>query len=144
MHLVSGGETNIANNILLSSKSGWFAVESMSRYRNGGREGHQMAELSDFDKKVLFGENYKEVERLAELANNKTAQQRLAESLRGHYEQVRNYALVIAGIATIIVVTNYLQISGPYQSVLGIGTAIAVVGGVICASFAQMGMRKHS
>jgi hypothetical protein len=103
-----------------------------------------MAELSDFDKKVLFGDDYKEVERLAELANNKTAQQRLAESLRGSYEQVRNYALVIAGIATIIVVTNYLQVSGPYQSFLGIATAITVAGGVICASFAQMRMLKHS
>ena len=103
-----------------------------------------MAELSESDKKILYGDNYKEAERLAELANTKTAQQRVTESLRGNYEQVRNYGLIIAGIAAIIVVTNYFQISGPYQSVLGIATAIAVVGGVVCASFAQMAMRRHS
>lgn len=103
-----------------------------------------MAELSDFDKRVLFGENFKEVERLAELADKKTAQQRLTEASRGKYEQVRNYALVIVGIAAIIVVTNYLQVSGPYQSFLGTATAIIVVVGVICASFAQMQMLKRS
>jgi len=101
-----------------------------------------MAELSDHDKKRLFGDNYKEAERLAELANPKTTQQRVTEALRGNCSQVRNYALIIAGIAAIIAVTNYLQVSGPYQSVLGIATSIAIVGGVACASFAQMAIHR--
>ncbi|MDF2114226.1 hypothetical protein PY365_01465 [Roseiarcaceae bacterium H3SJ34-1] len=102
-----------------------------------------MAQLSEADKKQLLGENYQEAERLAEISDKRSTQQRATESLRGNCEQVRNYALVIAGIAAIIMVTNYLQVSGPYQPYLGIGMAAAVVAAAICASVAQMVMRRR-
>jgi len=103
-----------------------------------------MAQLSEADKKLLLGANYREKERLAETSDHKSAQQRITESLRGNCEQIRNYGLMIAGIAAIIVVTNYLQVSGPYERYLGIGMAAVVVVGIICASLAHMAMHRKS
>ncbi|MDF2118821.1 hypothetical protein PY365_24955 [Roseiarcaceae bacterium H3SJ34-1] len=103
-----------------------------------------MAQLSDADKKLLLGENYKEAEKAADLANTKTAQQRVAETLRANCERVRSSALVLSGIAAIIAVTNYMQVSGPYQRPLGIAATSVVLAGIVCASFAQITLYKNS
>jgi hypothetical protein len=103
-----------------------------------------MAQLTEADRKLLLGARYKEAERLAEIADHKSVWQRLTDSLRRNCEQIRNYALMIAGIAAVIVVTNYLQVSGPYERYLGMGMATAVVVGVICAALAHMAMHRKS
>jgi len=103
-----------------------------------------MAQLSEADKKRIFGENYQEVEKAAELAGTQTALGRMADALRSNCQQVRGYGLVVSCIAAIITVTNYFQVSGPYQRSLGIAATAAVVIGVVCASLAQITLSRSS
>jgi len=103
-----------------------------------------MAQLSEADKKILLGENYRAAEQAGEQANTKTFLQQLTEALRANCEQLRSSALAIAGIAAIIAVTNYLQVSGPYQGTLEIAAVTVVAAGVACASFAHIVMSRPS
>jgi len=102
-----------------------------------------MAKLSDADKKQFARRELSGSQRLAELSNTKSAQQRVLEARRDNYEHVRNYALITAGIAAIIVVTNYLQMSGPYQPLLGMATEAAAVAAAICTSVAQIAIHRN-
>jgi hypothetical protein len=103
-----------------------------------------MAQLSEADKKLLLGENYRAAEQADEQANARTFPQRLTETLRANCEQVRSSALVIAGIAAIIAITNYLQVSGPYQRTLEMAAVTVVAAGIVFASFAHIVMSRHS
>lgn len=91
-----------------------------------------MAQLSEADKKLLLGDDYRAAEQAHEQANTKTSLQRFAESLRASCEQMRSSGLVIAGIAAIIAVTNYLQVSGPYQRTLEMAAVTVVAAGILC------------
>ena len=101
-----------------------------------------MAELSDADKRVLLGENYKEIERAAAEASGMNATQEAIEEKRKKIDNVRTSAGVIGLLGTLVFVTNYLQMSGPYQPYMSIAAAIGAVGGIVCAVMAHMKLQS--
>lgn len=102
-----------------------------------------MAELSDSDKMILLGKDYKEIERQAQISRGLSESQEIAEARRGKYSTYRTTAAVSAGLAALVFVTNFRQASGPYQPNLGIVAGIAVLLGVAIALYAHVLLRKE-
>ncbi len=101
-----------------------------------------MAELSDADKRVLLGANYLEIEREAAARNNQTSSSQAAADKLKKGLQLRNSSGAIALIAALVFVTNYLQMSGPYQPYMSITAAVGAIGAAVIAVYAQMRLQS--
>ena len=113
----------------------------VSAPRNSGMESG-MAELSDHDKKILLGPNYKALEEQARRDSGLTDKQHLAESKRGKTTGYRMTGAIFAGLAAIIFVSNHMQASGPYQPNLAWAAAIVGVLSAAVAVYMHMDLQK--
>lgn len=77
-----------------------------------------MADLSDADKKILFGENYKEVAKQAQIASGVTDRMKTAQESAGKMDGLAKAALFFAVIAVLIMFANYFATSFPYSQTL--------------------------
>ncbi len=100
-----------------------------------------MADLSDTDKKILLGENYLEIEKQAALRRNLSQGQEEAEELQKKMLNYRTTAGIIFLLAAVVFITNYLQLSGPYQPYMSIAAAGGTIIGAICAVWAHTKLR---
>ena len=91
-----------------------------------------MAELSHHDKVILLGRDYKDTE-VSQADLHKPSAQILQEERVKKLTNYRNTAAVFAGLAAIVMVSNYREASGPYQLNLGIAAAVTLVVGLLAA-----------
>lgn len=96
-----------------------------------------MADLSDADKKILFGENYVEAQRARTRAG-----QAAASSLRDleQAEKMDNWmtwAVVFGIVSLLIIVTNYFGTAFPTNAKLEIGAGIAFVLSIVLWVYAR-------
>ncbi len=96
-----------------------------------------MAELSDADKKILLGENYREIEKQAALNRNLTQGQEEAEELQKKMLNYRTTSGIIFLLASVVFITNYLQLSGPYQPYMSMAAAAGAILSALCGIWAH-------
>ena len=92
-----------------------------------------MAELSDADKKILFGDGYKDVQTLRDLKTGDTDQ---ARATKARDIMLANGAMTAAGlgfVAFLIGLANYYSRGTPYSPALVIGCLIVVIACVVIA-----------
>jgi len=100
-----------------------------------------MAELSHHDKVALLGRDYKDAE--TPQADLLTSPVQIAEQERlKKLTNYRNAAAAFAGVAAIIMVSNYKEASGPYQPNLEIAAGATLVVAAIAAVFLYFAARK--
>lgn len=92
-----------------------------------------MAELSHRDKVALLGRDYKDAE-IPQTDLLKNPEQIAQEERTKKLTNYRNTAATFAGIAAIIMVTNYKEASGPYQPNLEIAAAVTLVVALVAAA----------
>lgn len=90
-----------------------------------------MADLSDADKKILFGDNYQELAKQAQIASGVTDRMKAAQESASKMDGLAKAALFFGVIAVLILFANYFATSFPYSQSLQLmaaGTlAISVV-----------------
>ena len=101
-----------------------------------------MAELSEADKRILLGANYREVEKQEALKSDKTRSAEAASEKLSKLRQYRNTAGVIALLGGLVFATNYLQLSGPFQPNMSIAAAVGMIAGAAIAIFAAVKIQQ--
>ena len=86
-----------------------------------------MANLSDADKKILFGENYKELEKQAQIAAGVTDSAIAAQESAAKMDGLAKAAIFFAVLAILIMFANYFATSFPYSQTLRIMAASTLV-----------------
>ncbi len=92
-----------------------------------------MASLSDSDKRILLGENYREIERQEQAASGISDKTRDATATVAKIEGFAMTAVFFTVVSAIIFVTNYYAVSGPYQPTLATMSAVAFVVALVAA-----------
>jgi hypothetical protein len=100
-----------------------------------------MADLSDADKKILLGENYKEIAKQAQIASGVTDRMKAAQESAAKMDGLAKAAIFFAVIAVLILGGNYFGTSFPYSQTLQmIATATLALSVVI--NFLANGKKK--
>lgn len=90
-----------------------------------------MADLSDADKKILFGDNYKELAMQTQIASGVTDRMKAAQESAAKMDGLAKAAIFFAVVATLILGANYFATSFPYsqtlQFIAGATLAVSVV-----------------
>jgi hypothetical protein len=100
-----------------------------------------MADLSDADKKILFGENFKELEKQAQIANGVTDQMKAAQERAAKMDGLAKAAIFFAVVAIMIMFANYFATSFPYSQTLQIMAASTLAASVV-VNFLANGKKK--
>ena len=96
-----------------------------------------MAELSDSDKRILLGENYK-AEAEARRASSGVSEAMYASRERdAKFAAIYNASIYIAIVAVVIFGANYFATAFPYSSSLAIFAAVALVIAVAAGFWAR-------
>jgi hypothetical protein len=85
---------------------------------NAATGGNNMADLSDADKKILLGENYKEIAKQAQIASGVTDRMKAAQESAAKMDGLAKAAIFFAVIAVLILGGNYFATSFPYSQTL--------------------------
>lgn len=96
-----------------------------------------MAELSDADKREIFGQNYLEGRRGAAPVGSRAA---IAERTREDADKMDNWvtwAIVFGAVSALIMLTNYYGTAFPYNPNLEIGAGIALALSIIFGIYAR-------
>ena len=96
-----------------------------------------MADLSEADKKIMFGENYKELELQAQLASGITDRMKRAQESAGKVDGLAKAAMFFGVVAILIMLANYFATSFPYNQNLQIMAAGTLVLSIIVNLFAS-------
>lgn len=96
-----------------------------------------MAELSDSDKQILLGKDYKAKLLESDRVSGVTDATRAAESKTARLANIRATALGVAAVALLIFGTNFYSVSGPYNSTLSIGSAVVAIASLAIAAYAS-------
>lgn len=100
-----------------------------------------MANLSDTDKKILFGENYKEHEKQAQIASGITDRMKSAQESAAKVDGLAKAAMFFGVVAILIMLANYFATSFPYNQnlqLLAAGTLVlSVVVNLLASSKAK-------
>ncbi len=86
-----------------------------------------MADLSDADKRILLGADYKRAEARRDAELGTTDQTRLAQSQKNKAEALVTGAIGIGIVAFVIGFANYFSRGTPYNSKLVIGCIVVVL-----------------
>jgi hypothetical protein len=100
-----------------------------------------MADLSDADKKILFGENFKEHEKQAQIASGVTDQMKAAQERAAKMDGLAKAAIFFAVVAIMIMFANYFATSFPYSQTLQIMAASTLAASVV-VNFLANGKKK--
>jgi hypothetical protein len=100
-----------------------------------------MADLSDTDKKILFGETYKELEKQAQIASGVTDRMKAAQERAANMDGLAKAAIFFAVVAIMIMFANYFATSFPYSQTLQIMAASTLVVSVV-VNFLANGRKK--
>jgi hypothetical protein len=92
-----------------------------------------MAELSHQDKVTLLGRNYKDNE-IPEVDLRKTPAALARDERLKKLTYYRNTAATVAGLAAIIMISNYKEASGPYQPNLELAAGVTLAVCVLAAA----------
>ncbi|MDB5570090.1 MAG: hypothetical protein JWN93_1273 [Hyphomicrobiales bacterium] len=92
-----------------------------------------MASLSDSDKRILLGENYREIERQEQAASGISDHTRDATASMAKVEGLAMTCVFFAVVAAIIFSTNWFAVSGPYQPTLAMIAGVTFVVAVVAA-----------
>jgi hypothetical protein len=108
---------------------------------NGATGENNMANLSDADKKILFGENYKELEKQAQIAAGVTDSALAAQESAAKMDGLAKAAIFFAVLAILIMFANYFATSFPYSQTLQIMAASTLAASVV-VNFLANGKKK--
>jgi hypothetical protein len=89
-----------------------------------------MAELSDSDKRILLGANYKKEEARRDAERGITDQTRLVQSRKEMSANIIGIALGVGVVAFLIGIANYYSRGTNYSSTLVIGCVVVVMASV--------------
>ncbi len=95
-----------------------------------------MADLSDADKQVLLGKDYKAKLLERDTAAGVTDASRSAKSKADLLSNTMMTSLAVAILALIIFATNFYSVSGPYNSTLSTGSIIVALVSLGIAAYA--------
>lgn len=108
---------------------------------NAATGGNNKADLSDADKRILFGENYKELAKQAQLASGITDRMKAAQESADKMDGLAKAAIFFAVVAILILGANYFATTFPYsQTLQAIAAATLAVSVVI--NFLANGKKK--
>ncbi|MDP2358167.1 MAG: hypothetical protein Q8M31_19185 [Beijerinckiaceae bacterium] len=96
-----------------------------------------MAELSDTDKQILLGKDYKAKMLERDTATGVTDATRDAKSKADMLSNIMVTALGVGAVALLIFGTNFYSVSGPYNSTLSIGSAMVAIASIAIAAYAR-------
>jgi len=98
---------------------------------------HAMADLSDADKRILFGENYMEAQRARAAAGQAGAPSIREAEQAQKMDNLMTWAVVFGIVSMLIVLTNYFGTAFPYNPKLEIGAGMAFVLSIILWVYAR-------
>ncbi len=95
-----------------------------------------MAELAERDRRIILGDNYKEIEEAAQKASGvkDTVRLRAAAMERADSQRINSLAFVVVG--ALLLISNYFAVSGPSA------WPVALFGGALCALGAGLFWRQ--
>jgi hypothetical protein len=99
--------------------------------------GISMADLSDTDKKIMFGENYKELELQAQIASGITDRMKSAQESAAKMDGMAKAAMFFGVVSILIMLANYFATSFPYNQNLQLLAAGTLVLSVVVNLFAS-------
>lgn len=100
-----------------------------------------MADLSDADKKILLGENYKEIAKQAQIASGVTDRMKAAQESADKMDGLAKAAIFFAVVAVLILGANYFATSFPYNQTLQLMAAGTLAASVVI-NFLANGKKK--
>jgi hypothetical protein len=100
-----------------------------------------MADLSDADKKILFGENYQELAKQAQIASGVTDRMKAAQESAAKMDGLAKAAIFFAVVAILILGANYFATSFPYSQTLQV-IATATLAASVVVNFLANGKKK--